>query len=175
MEPEFERVRFHRLVRMSGRGLAGPMSSQGILSDELVMAAAKKRRSADHDFTVKENDVVEVRTALTIGMGDFRRFLQSLTAPQFEEFQSFVMRNKNMDRIVEYTVSQMAVVKALDLYHETHSAYITARYNAGRAKVEKSVEDLFATNFLTKSGRWDVEGLKITLAEFNRDADRMAA
>ncbi len=157
---------------VGGGGSADPMSQKGLDESDITMAGMK-RKVISHDFVAKENDAIEVRNALTMEMPDFQGFLKSLTVPQFEEFQSFVMRNKNMDRVLEYTVSQMTTTKALDMYNETQTAWIAARCESGRAKILKTVGDLFATNFMMKSGRWDVEGLKITLAEFHRDADRM--
>ena len=68
------------------------------------------------DFTPKVNDSAEVLACLNLVGGTFDNFINALTAEEYATMKSFIEKNKNFDRIIEFVVDEMTATKNAEAY-----------------------------------------------------------
>jgi hypothetical protein len=128
------------------------------------MLVAKKSKREITDFSAAEGDPEVVTRALAWTIADVEGFLTQMPQPQFDSLLQYSSKNKNMDRILEHIYENLPLPHEIEQWKERAEDFITQRTEVACAKIRKVLYSAMSDEFSTKSGRWDVEGLRLTLA-----------
>jgi hypothetical protein len=133
-----------------------------------VMNVAKRRleESTITDFSVKANDDPVIVQALTYQFMNFNTFIRGLANDPFKEFVTFVTKQKNSDRVVDWVLSRMPEFKSIKDWEAHVVAQVELRSATASVCMKSKVCDLFEP-FILRNGRWDLESLKMELAKIH--------
>ncbi len=75
--------------------------------------AAKRARVIITDFGIKHGDPDAIAKVLSYKAPEFLKFLEEM--PNFAEWSQFATKQKNMDRIIEFTCASLALAKEFEV------------------------------------------------------------
>ena len=76
----------------------------------------RRKRQEVTDFAVKEDDPVPIKTLLTYKAPAFQKSIADLTEPQRKAWCDFTTRQKNFERVIDYTINEMAMNREFDVW-----------------------------------------------------------
>ena len=82
--------------------------------------AQKRGRSTVHDFSIKADDPEVVKQVLGFSAPAFKTFVEQLTPAQSKEWSEYSLRQKNFDRVIEYTVEELKLKKDFEASKTIH-------------------------------------------------------
>jgi len=82
-------------------------------------AKVKKIKMQITNFESVADDLPMVRKMLSYQAPSYTVFVNTLNADELMGWSTFAMKQKNMDRLIEYTLSQLAVKKEFEVFLPT--------------------------------------------------------
>jgi hypothetical protein len=76
-------------------------------------AVKRARATIITDFSAKPDDAVPIRAALTFQFPNFDGFIAALTDAGLKEFRTYLIKQKNSDRVLEWILSNIDAFKAI--------------------------------------------------------------
>ena len=75
----------------------------------------KRVRISTHDFNIKVDDPDAIKQILSYKMPVFKDFAKGLNAQQLQEWSEYSLRQKNFDRVIEYTTDELQMKKDFEV------------------------------------------------------------
>ena len=85
--------------------------------------AQKRGRTTVHDFSIKADDHEVVKQVLGFSAPVFKTFIEQLTQVQSKEWSEYCLRQKNFDRVIEYTVEELKIKKDFEARRTIYKIY----------------------------------------------------
>ena len=81
----------------------------------------KRGRATVHDFVIKTDDADGIKQALGFKASEFKDFVTKLAPEQFMQWQEYCLRQKNFDRVIEYTVEELQLKKEFEVNNNNNN------------------------------------------------------
>jgi hypothetical protein len=112
-----------------------------------------------------QNDHPKILEAFNLVLpADLNAFMTTLPADRRQAVFTAVMKEKNSDRIIRIFIGELTITSELEQWRDQSHDHVDARYTAAEAAVRDKINECLKM-FLSISGRWDTESLKLSLTE----------
>ena len=94
------------------------------------MAAKRGRKVVSNDFSIKADDAEVIKMVLAYRAPDYKTFTGTLTEQDCKRWSEFCLRQKNFDRIIEFTMAELKIKR--DFEDRTQNKIIIKEINENK-------------------------------------------